>query len=189
MARENVLDDRRRALEEEFFRKQDQKLRDQLRARHQQVDAKRALADASGVSNEEALERLIEHGISAETLAALTLVPMVEVAWADRKVDAREREAILRAAEEIGIHKDTVAHGMLQSWLNTQPKPQLRLAWEEYIKSLAKTLTDDERTRLEQGVIGRARSVAVAAGVILGLKKISAVEEATLAALAKAMRG
>ena len=191
MARDEILGDRRKALEEEFFRKQDQKLREQLRAKEQQKKLKQALTDASGITREEGLARLIELGISAETVAALTLVPLVEVAWADGKVDDRERKAILRAAEEAEIGKianGTVAYALLENWLATRPPKSLRLAWEDYVKELCKTLTPEDRIRLER-VLDRARDVAVAAGGFLGVgKKISAEEEAVLAELATAIR-
>ena len=188
MARDEILGDRRKALEEEFFHKEDQKLREQLRAKEQQKKLKQALTDASGITREEGLARLIELGISAETVAALTLVPLVEVAWADGKVDDRERKAILRAAEEAGIANGTVAHALLENWLVTRPPKSLRLAWEDYVKELCKKLTPEDRIRLER-VLGRARDVAIAAGGFLGLgKKVSAEEEAVLAELATAIR-
>lgn len=189
MAREDVLGDRRKALEEEFFRKQDQQLREQLRTKEQHKKTKQALAEASGITSDEVLARLLDLGISAETLAPLTLVPLVEVAWADGKIDDRERHAVVRAAEEAGIGKQTVAHAMLESWLATRPDRGLRLAWEDYIGDLCRKLSPEDRAKLEHDVLGRARDVAAAAGGFLGLgKKISPEEEAVLAELAAVMR-
>ena len=51
-------------------------------------------ADSSGTL----VARLVEIGIRSDTLAALCLIPLVEVAWADGRLDPPEREALLAAA-------------------------------------------------------------------------------------------
>jgi len=49
------------------------------------------------------LDSLIASGISPDTIAAVSLIPLVAVAWADKKLEAKERDAILNAATEAGI--------------------------------------------------------------------------------------
>ena len=89
---ERVLGDRRKALEEEFFKKESEKLRARLREQADRETARAALAEASGIGDAEVLDRLVQLGMSAETFAALSLVPLVEVAWASGKVEPQERE-------------------------------------------------------------------------------------------------
>ena len=59
-------------------------------------------------------ERLAGLGIRTETLAALTLIPLVRVAWADEQLDAEERSAVVRGAESVGIAQDSPGHELLR---------------------------------------------------------------------------
>ena len=54
------------------------------------------------VADDAVLEKLANFGMDASTLAALSLAPLVLVAWADGEVDAKERDAVLAAAAEVG---------------------------------------------------------------------------------------
>src|ERR687891_288917 len=86
---EEFLGDRRKALEEEFFAKQNQQLLRQLRETTAVRTQKEALAAALGITDDDVLEHLMALGLSSETLAALSLVPLVEVAWAEGRVDTK----------------------------------------------------------------------------------------------------
>jgi hypothetical protein len=181
------LKERGRSLEEAFFKKESERLRRQIALKREQEEAREALAAASGLSDHDLLGRLAALGIRAETLAALTLIPLVEVAWADGKMDPREREAILRGAESSGIAKGSSSYGLLEIWTQDRPAPELLQHWQEYIRSLSSELSADQRWHLEEKILGRARAVAEAAGGFLGLgSKVSAEEESMLAELAKA---
>jgi hypothetical protein len=187
---EGVLEDRRRSLEEAFFKKEHERLRDRLRQKQEHEEAREALAEASGLDDQDLLARLAGLGIRAETLAALTLIPLVEVAWADGKIEPRERDAVLRGAESSGIGKDSPSYGLLEIWTRDRPAPELLDSWEAYIRALAKELSADQKWHLEEKVLGRARAVAEATGGFLGLgSKVSAEEEAVLQELAKAFQG
>ena len=73
---EDFLGDRRKALEEEFFRKENEKLRGQLRAQMERADHRESLARASGISDKAVLDDLIALGLDGQTVAALGLVPL-----------------------------------------------------------------------------------------------------------------
>src|SRR5690606_26860332 len=103
------LDDRRKSLEDEFFHKESQKDLAKLREKLAKQNSKDELRKASGMEDEAVLDRLVELGIGADTIAALSLVPLIKVAWADGAVQDREREAILQGAEDKGITKDSPA--------------------------------------------------------------------------------
>ena len=186
---EGVLDDRRRALEEAFFRKQEKKQRSALRARLESEQDKGALVAATGIDDEALLERLLGLGIRVETLAALTLVPLVQVAWADGRMEKREREAVLSAARSTGLGDDSPSLTLLQLWIADEPAPDIYVLWAEYIGALCAELDGDESARLERNIVDRARKVAEAAGGFLGLgDKVSKEEEAVLERLAQAFR-
>ena len=97
------LDDRRRALEEAFFAKQDAVLRKKLAEPAELRAKKDAYSAVSGITDEAVLDALAKLDVTPETLAALSLVPLVAVAWADGSIDAKERAAVLRAAGDTGL--------------------------------------------------------------------------------------
>jgi hypothetical protein len=120
---------------------------------------------------------------------ALSLVPLIHVAWADGKIQEQERDAILQGAQKKGIAKESPAFALLQQWLSQQPRSSLFDTWESYIKALRGKLTGQETAQLEAQVTRFARFVAESSGGFLGLGKISGAEEAALARIEAAFRG
>jgi len=183
------LKNHQHALEDAFYCEDTETYRAELELRKEEESALEDLASASGISDEALLRRLAGLGIRADTLAALTLIPLIEVAWADGKMDAREREAILFGAESTGIPRESPSHGLLRIWIEDQPAPDLVDAWSEFIRTLCRELSDEHRAHLERNILGRAREVAEAAGGFLGLgPKISREEKAVLESLARAFQ-
>lgn len=175
-----ILTDRKKALEEEFFARQNRELVERMRQEADEKERKEALAEASGIQNQEMLDRLAALGVDAGAVAALGLVPLVEVAWADQELDDREREAVLKAAGESGAEPGTAAHDLLVSWLDKRPGPELMEAWKGYVAALIESLDQDERQALRDGILDRARTVAASAGGFLGRGAISDVEQKKL---------
>lgn len=178
---DDFLGDRRMALEEAFFRKENEKHLAELRAELAAKKSKEELRTASGVTDEAALDHLVELGVSGHTLAALSLVPLIHVAWADGKMDEREREAVLMAASGKGIEPDSAGHRLLAGWLARPPEPVLFDAWRAYIKELASSLVPGQRGLLKSQILAFAQTVAESAGGFLGMKSVSAAEKAALA--------
>jgi len=176
-----VLGDRRKALEDAFFTKQDAKLRQELAEKEDLKAKKAALAEVSGIGDDAVLERLVALDIQPDTLTALTLVPLIEVAWADGNIDDNEQAAILQAASTTGLSKGSPSAQLLEAWLKHPPTPDVRRAWEDYVSSLLTTLDADAKSALKNDILGRARSVAEAAGGFLGVgNKVSKSEQAVL---------
>jgi hypothetical protein len=172
---------RKREIEDKFFAERDQELLRALREKAAHRERKQALAEASGIADEELLDQLQQLDIGAETLAALSLVPLVAVAWADGSIDAKERDAVLSAAKEKGIGPEHPAHPLLQRWLEQPPDPALLTTWKEYVAVLSETLSEPAHETLKQDLLGRARSVAEAAGGLLGFGNcVSKSEQAVL---------
>lgn len=184
---ESGLKRRERALEEEFFARQNRKLLEKMRTEQEAAEGRAALAQASGIRDEQVLDRLVQLGIRPETIAALSLVPLVAVAWADGQVAGREREAVLESARASGIQRDDMAYELLEGWLGSKPGKTLLTAWTDYIHALSVSLEGVGKAAIRDEVLGRARRVAEAAGGFLGLgKKVSAEEQAVLDELARA---
>ena len=178
--KEDFLGDRKRALEDSFFAKYNAQLLADLKQKDATTAKRQALAEVSGIDDEKVLSRLTELNIESETLAALTLTPLVEVAWADGSLDQKEREAILQAAGKQGIAPGTASYKLLESWLSRIPQKGLLDAWKDYIGELVNNIGDQEREQLKSQLLLRARQVAEAAGGFLGFSKVSDDEERIL---------
>lgn len=174
-------------LEALFFAQEDARLIARRRELAQRAHTQQALAEVSGIRDPAVLARLVDLDVSADLVASLAVVPLVEVAWADGDVDAREREAILAGADGHGIAKGSVDYDLLDEWLQRKPPVALLTAWTHYIQGLCAELAPDERQTLRRQLLDRARAVAEASGGFLGLtSRVSAAEKAMLASLAAA---
>jgi hypothetical protein len=178
---EPLLIDRRMALEESFFRAENAKLKEKLAEQAQAKAGRQALIDATGIRDEALLDALVKLEIAVETLIALELVPLIEVAWADGHVDDKERSAILAAAEAQGVSPECEVHQLLENWLATRPDADVLSTWKEYISAICAELIPAEKDQLKHILLDHALDVAKAAGGILGLgNKVSKVEQAVL---------
>ena len=177
---DEVLKERQRVLEESFLMDRDRQLLEMLRKQLSSPDRKKALAAASGISDEKVLDHLIEANIGSETIAALGIIPLVAVAWADGEPDEREKQAVLSACECEGITPDSISYALLQSWLVDEPDAMLFNAWKDFIAAASKSLSPIALQALKDDVLGRARKVAHASGGILGIGSISSDEEERL---------
>lgn len=182
-----IFAERERSLEEQFFARQSEELKRRLREAHEKDKMREELRRIAVVTDEQTIDRMIELGISVDTWAAISLVPLVEVAWANGTVDVKERTAVMRAAEANGVVPASPAHQILDKWLEHRPDARLLKAWGEYIVDLCVALTPEEKRGLRDELLARARAVAEASGGFLGLgNKVSPEEQVVLDALAKA---
>jgi tellurite resistance protein len=131
------------------------------------------LSAASGITDDAVLDRLAALNIGSDTLAALTLVPLVAVAWSDGDIDDKERRVLLAK--------------LFEQWLSTPPPAALLAAWKEYIGGFTASLSPEDRRDLRRGLLNRARAVAEAAGGFLGFAGISAPEAKVLKELEQAL--
>jgi hypothetical protein len=177
---EVTLEERGRALEDQFFEKDNA---EKIAAMKGKLDAQRSRDDlrkASGMTDEAVLDKLVELGLKANTIAALSLVPLIAVAWADGSIQDNERTAILQGAHGKGLEQGTDGYQLLQNWLKKQPSESLFEAWEGYIRALAGQLNEEQNRLLKNQIVGFAKMVAASAGGILGFGKVSADEERVL---------
>ena len=174
-----------RALEDAFFTKENARLLEQLKGKQK----REALREMVKVEDETFLDRLIELGIGPETVLALTLVPLIAVAWADGTLDGRERDAIIKAAEEKGVSPETAGHQLLETWLSRRPERELFDSWKQYVRDIWETFTDEERQRMRERTLDWALAVAEASGGFLGvISKVSPAERVVIEELKKVLR-
>jgi hypothetical protein len=182
----DFLDDRRAALEDEFFHKENEaklaKLREQLSAK----ESKEELKKASGMTDDTVIDKLVGLGLRGTTVAALSLVPLIAVAWADGELQDNERESILQAANAKGMGPGTPGHEILTSWLTKKPDDTLVDAWQDYMKALMAQLNDEQVRMLKNQIVGFAKVIAESAGGVLGFAKVSGKEKEVLARIEQA---
>jgi len=187
---DKLFGDRRKSIEAEFFRRQDAMLIEKRRREQERWAARAALAAASRITDQVLLDQLVAFGISADTLTALSLVPLVEVAWADGSVEDAEKQAILAAARAAGLDASSSGYRLIDGALSERRKPGLKRMWEQYIANICATLPAEECEALRMELLRQARAVAEAAGGFMGLgSKVSSQEAALLAEIAAAFEG
>ena len=177
------IEERGKALEEAFFAAKNRELLAAVREELDASEQRSALKEATGIVEDDMLDRILALGINSESLAALSIAPLVLVAWADGEVSEKELQAISSGAESSGISKSSVAGKLLEGWLAEQPGDALMSVWQEYTKAICEKLQAGDRVKLGEQVVGRSRTVASAAGGFLGLGSISAKEQQVLDAL------
>jgi hypothetical protein len=175
------------SLEEEFFRREDQRLVAHLRELRKTETTREALSQATGISDGAVLDQLLALKIQPEIVAALRVVPLVEVAWADGSLDEKEREAVLSGAQEAGIPAGSAAYTLLEAWLKRRPEPYLLAAWTTLVRGMCASLPEPEVEHFQASLMERVRRVAGASGGVLGLgSKVSKQEAALLEKLSQA---
>jgi len=182
----DILSERKQALEDAFFKKAEKDQVDKYREKLRVQETLEELREISGMESDEVLGHLIEVGITAETMAAIALVPLVHVAWSDGVLDKKERKAILEAASSKGISSDAPAHDLLIEWLDDKPGSDLFDAWAEYVGALRAHLEQEQVEELRDQIVGFAREVARAAGGLLGFGSVSESETKALEEIAAA---
>ena len=188
MQEKNDGEAERERLENAFFAGEHARLAQQLRRGSEREEQREALREVVRVQSEAFLDRLVTLGIRPETAVAMRIIPLVAVAWADGALDDRERQAVLQCARQTGLAAEKLSQRMLEAWLARAPDPKLLESWKAYVRRLWGRFTSEEQWQMRENLLGSARTVAEAAGGILGLtSKISAAERRVLEDLGKVM--
>jgi hypothetical protein len=175
------------ALENQFFQHVDAKLLEQMRERLAKAGQRESLAQVANVKDPKALDALLALNVDAATFAAMTFVPLAMVAWVDGSLDDNERAAILKAAEQHGVHAGNPGYLMLEKWLQEEPAPAVVAAWRTYVAALRKEADATTVKRIKDEILNLSENVAEASGGLLGLiPKVSAAERAKLSEIAAA---
>ena len=188
----DMFKERERSLEEEYVRRHEAKLLEKLRERGKLEEIAAALAAKLQVDNPELLRRIVTLGVTLDTGAAFMLAPLVQIAWAEGAVTDRERETVLRLAEERGLEKGSPAHAQLLEWLRVRPADEFFDVAVEAIKVGLMVLSPEERADRVKRIVEACHQVAAASGGLsrlLGLGTgVSGEEESILDTIATTLR-
>lgn len=187
MKDDHLLKKEAQHLEEAFFLKENERLLRELQQKAKVEEKRKALSAVVKAKDPAVIDHLLELGVGPESILAIQLVPLAAVSWADGRLDDKERKAILKAASERGIQQGSAHYTMLEVWLKEKPNRQLMDAWKKYARGLWEQLTDSEKVLMRDGLVGKAREIAEAAGGFLGISSISPKEKALLEELERVL--
>jgi hypothetical protein len=174
------MDNEKRDLEEEYFRKQDQELIEKMRKAAAADESRRALGAQSGIEDP-ALLREIE-------LLVLPLVPILQVAWAEGGVSPEERKMILDVARARGIVAESAADRQLAEWLAHKPPQDVFTRAGRLISAMLAAHSGEAGALTADDLVKHAESIAAASGGLFGMHKISKQERAAIAQIQTTLR-
>jgi len=161
---DRIFGDREKAMEADYFRKEEAKLLEKLRQRANLDEIAAALRDKLQVDNPELLATVRDLGVTADNATAFLLLPLVQVAWAEGKVRKDEHEAVMKLAHERGVEEGSAAEQHLRDWLANRPADALFDASLEVLKAAFSVLPVRERQERVERLVDACRTVAEASG-------------------------
>jgi hypothetical protein len=189
MSSTDAFETRRVGFEAEYFHKKDAQLVEKLKAVFDRKLDSESLKKATGISNPEVIDRLLAMNAKGELLLAFRLYPLVEMAWADGKADAKESKAVIEAAIKLGVPAKGAAIEAITDWMKRGPADDGRTAWYAFAGELRKTLTPAELETFRKDLLEGAKAVAKASGGLLGVAfEISASEQKVLDKIGNALK-
>ena len=186
MADKDAIGERGRALEEDYFRKKDRELVEKMRRASESEQNRQRMGQATGLSDPAVLTELEELGFTADTIALLPLVPVLQMAWAEGGVTHEERDMLVQLARSRGIAEGTPADRQLSSWMATRPDEAVFSRAGRLIRALLDTGAPGTLTA--EDVVQQAEKIAAVSGGFLGIGRISAEEKALLSTIANDLR-
>lgn len=188
MAEYEPLGDRRRASEDDYFRKRDRELIEKIRRATAAEQARRELGEKTGLQSPELLEELLNLGFTPDTVSLLPLAPVVQVAWAEGGVTAPERDLIVRLARARGIEEGTAADRQLQDWLTHRPAEAVFAKAGRLIAAMLTSGSAQTGNLTAEDLVRHCEAIAAASGGILGLGRVSGEERALLVSIAASLK-
>jgi hypothetical protein len=172
-----ILDDRRKAQEEEYFRKQNAALAQKLKDRE--------TLKSQGISDDHLIEELTKAGFGADAARALVFVPLIQMAWADGRVQDEERQLIEKLAGQRGIELESEAMTLIQRWMSSEPRDERFLQAKALLEPMVEEIRRSGGAELGAWISSAAEKVAEATGGLFGFgAKISKEEKELLKEIA-----
>jgi hypothetical protein len=162
----DIFHEREAAEEAVYFRQQDEKLIEKIRAKAKLAELAAALADKLQVDDPQLLQRIVALGVTRETGSAFLLLPLVQVAWADGKVTHHERDAVLNIGARRGLQPNGAEHAQVIKWLGERPSEDHYEAALEAIRIGLSVLPPAEARERVNAILDTCREVATAAGAL-----------------------
>jgi hypothetical protein len=190
MSEGDFLDERRRASEDDYFRKKDKELIEKMRAAAAADRSKSEMSAKTGLSDPALLSELDALGFTPETISVLPLVPVVQMAWAEGGITPAERALLIKLARGRGIAEGSPADQQLSDWMAQQPSADVFARATRLIRAMLDAGSSDAETLSADDIIKYSENIAAASGGIfgIGIRRISPDERATLAQIVAALK-
>jgi hypothetical protein len=185
----DVLAERGRSLEDDYFRRRDRELLERAREQEAAAERRRQLATALGIDADDPIvEALGALGFEAATAPLLEIVPAIQVAWADGTLPSKERTEIERILARPELQQAAQEGARLVGqWLVQQPTGELYRLATDALRARVSRLDAQARGRLVQRIIADCNTVAAASGGVFGLGALSSAEANSIRELAAAL--
>jgi hypothetical protein len=179
---------KKRKHEEEYFKKQDQELIERMRKAAAAQRARQEMEERTSVHDPELLNDLESMGFTPETVSLLPLVPLIQVAWAEKGVSAAERHQIVDLARKRGIEPGSQADCQLDEWLSHQPPEAVFTRSTRLIRAMLAAHSGEMHDLSADDLVQYCENIAAASGGILGVGKVSSEERSALSKIAQGLR-
>jgi hypothetical protein len=186
---DDALHKRGRVLEDEYFRKKDQELIEKLRRAGATERTRRDMGAKIGIDDPESLQELERLGFTPETVILLPLVPVIQMAWADRSVAPAERAAIVELARSRGVAEGSEANRLLSAWLTEPPSAPVFASATRLIRAMFDAPPSEHADLTADDLVRYCESIAEASGGIFGINRVSSEEKTLLSQIAAGLKG
>lgn len=187
MTDKDMMAERGRSLEDEYFRRKDKELVEKMRRAAAAADARAEMGKKLGLTDPEMLQELETLGFTPETVVLLPLVPVVQMAWAEGGVTPAERLLIVKLARGRGIQDGDAADRQLSDWLDRRPGEQVFAHATRLIRAVLAAGHGDSSA---DDLVKYCESIADASGGILGfIGRVSAEEREILVTITAGLKG
>jgi hypothetical protein len=129
---------------------------------------RRLMAQAIGIADGSILSELFDLGLTAETVALLPVIPLVQVAWANGSVGGDERRLIYQVAEMAGVERGGSAWERLGGWLGERPPDDFFERALRVLRATLDTLPPDHAVARKRDLLAFCTRVAEASGRVTG---------------------
>lgn len=185
---DDALAGRKRKLEEDYFRKQDQELIERMRRAAILAEERDALEAKTGVHDPDLLKDLQELGFHPDTVVLLPLVPLVQVAWAEGGVSPQERALIVDLARKRGVEEGSAANRQLSQWLAEPPDTAVFTRAGRLIRAMLDAGSHETEDLSPEDLVKYCENIAAASGGLLGIGRVSAEERTLLKRIAEQLK-
>jgi hypothetical protein len=185
---DDALAGKKRKLEEDYFRKQDQQLIERMRRAAILAQERDALEAQTGLHDPELLKDLQDLGFHTETVVLLPLVPLIQVAWAEGGVSAQERALIVDLARKRGIEAGSAADRQLSEWLAESPDASVFSRAGRLIRAMLDAGSHETHDLTPEELVKYCENIAAASGGILGIGRVSSEERTLLGQIASQLK-
>ncbi|OFW39240.1 MAG: hypothetical protein A3F70_11405 [Acidobacteria bacterium RIFCSPLOWO2_12_FULL_67_14] len=186
MTDKDIIAERGRSLEDEYFRKKDRELIEKMQRAAATAQARAEMGARTGLNDPALLEELEGLGFTPDTVGLLPLVPAIQVAWAEGGVTAAERTLLVKLARARGIAEGTPADRQLGDWLDQRPAEEVFARATRLIRAMLSTGARQENAA---DLVKHCEAIAAASGGLFGVNRVSAEERQLLTSLAAELKG